>query len=82
MILFTDANLKDFAYGFIERLYSDYCENGQAEREKKIAKIIQDIKNTPDWYQAIQEQAREEQITIEEALRKNATYILEQETTL
>ena len=80
MILFTDANLKDFAYDFIERLYKEYCEDGRAEREQKIAKLIESIKNTPEWFHSIQKQAKKENISLEEALRKNAVYMhLQQE---
>lgn len=79
MVLFTDANLKDFAYDFIDRLYEEYCEDGRLIREQKIQKLIESIRNTPEWFEKIQKQAKEEGISLEEALRKNAVYIMLQE---
>ncbi|GAB5417335.1 MAG: sugar O-acetyltransferase [Crocinitomicaceae bacterium] len=79
MILFTDANLKDFAYDFIDRLYEEYCEDGRVKRERKIQKLMQDIRNTPDWLAKIEKQAKDEGISLEEALRKNAVYMMVQE---
>ena len=79
LILFTDANLKDFAYDFIDRLYKEYCENGRAKREKRIAKIIESIYNTPKWLASIKKQAKKDGIPLEDALRQNAVYMLIQE---
>ena len=77
--MFTDANLKDFAYDFIDRLYDEYCSHGREKREKRIAKIIEDIRNTPDWINYVKKQAQNEGISLEEALRKNAVYMMIQE---
>lgn len=79
LVMFTDANLKDFAYDFIDRLYEEYCENGRQIREKKIADIIQSIRNTPKWLAQIKKQAKKEGISLEDALRNNAVYMLIQE---
>ncbi|XOV66059.1 MAG: hypothetical protein ACFHU9_10525 [Fluviicola sp.] len=79
LILFTDANLKDFAYGFIDRLFDEYCSNGREKREMRISKIIEDIHNTPEWLETIKAQAKKEGIPLEDALRKNAVYLMEQE---
>jgi len=79
LIMFTDANLKDFAYDFIDRLYDEYCSNGREKREKRIAKIIEDIKNTPEWLEYVEAKAKQDGITLEEALRKNAVYMMIQE---
>lgn len=79
LLLFNESNLKDFAYGFVDRLHAEYFSNGRAEREKRIAKIIEDIYNTPAWLESIKEQAKNEGITLEKALRKNAVYMITQE---
>jgi len=79
LLLFTDANLKDFAYGFIDRLYDEYCNDGRRKREERIAKIIQDIRNTPEWLKSIEKKAKSKGISLDEALRENAVYILQQE---
>lgn len=79
LIMFTDANLKDFAYDFIDRLYDEYCSNGREKREKRIAQIIEAINNTPQWLASIKEQAKKDGISLEEALRKNAVYTMIQE---
>ncbi|MCR9171044.1 MAG: hypothetical protein NXI10_01015 [bacterium] len=79
LIMFTDANLKDFAYDFIDRLHDEYCSNGREEREKRIAQIIEAIYNTPQWLESIKKQAKQEGIPLEDALRKNAVYTMIQE---
>lgn len=49
------------------------------ERAQKIQQIIQDIKGSPDWYKHIKEKAKERNQSLEETLKKDALYILEQE---
>lgn len=79
LLLFTDANLKEFAYGFVERLYDEFNNDGIRKREARIAKIIEDIYNTPEWLTSIKKQAKKDGITLEEALRRNAIYSMQTE---
>ena len=39
--------------------------------------MIQNIKKNPDWYQKVVEQAEQHNITVEENLRNNAVYVLQ-----
>jgi hypothetical protein len=79
LILFNEANLKDFAYDFIERLYEEYCENGRQIREERIEKLIESIRNTPKWLAKVKKEAKNDGVSLEEALRNNAVYMLIQE---
>ncbi len=76
LVLFNESNLVDFAYDFIDRLYDEYCANGREKREERIAQIIQNIRNTPEWLASIKKQAQQDGISLEEALRKNAVYVM------
>ena len=41
--------------------------------------MIQNIRNVPEWYEAVVKQAEEQGITVEENLRINAIYVIENE---
>lgn len=46
------------------------------DNERKLKTQIEKIKNTPDWYKKVQDQAQKEGISEEDALQKNAAFIL------
>lgn len=85
LLLATDANLYKFAFGFIDQLYDGYFKSGKGSEQKSIDKeqriraYIHSIKETPHWLNQIKAQAKKENISLDEALRKNAEYMLWQE---
>ena len=80
ILMLTEANLFRFAFGFIDQLYDAYInydiEKIKTEKEARIQAYIHAIKETPEWFKNIKEQAKKQNITLEEALRKNANYMV------
>lgn len=75
LIICTDANLYKFAFGFIDALYDRLDKVGF---EQMIEAKIEEIKNTPEWYENIQKQSQNKNEPIEVTLRKNAIFVLDQ----
>lgn len=82
ILLSTDANLYKFAFGFIDQLYDGYFNLNQNAHSKKGAKeeriqfYIHAIKETPEWIESIKKKASEENIPLDEAIRKDAEYMV------
>ncbi len=82
ILLSTDANLYKFAFGFIDQLYDGYFNSNQNAISKKGAKeeriqfYIHAIKETPEWIESIGKKASEENIPLDEAIRKDAEYMV------
>lgn len=74
--IFTSAFLPRYMFDFIP--YA--LEQLQAVRlsdEVAINQIIDNIKNNPEWLQAIEKQAENRGVTLEQNLRENAEYVLQ-----
>lgn len=82
VLLSTDANLCKFAFGFIDQLHDAYSNSNQGSvgaknaREERIQFYIHAIKETPDWMESVKQQASNENISLEKAIRKNAEYMV------
>ncbi|MBO4328239.1 MAG: hypothetical protein J5831_02375 [Bacteroidales bacterium] len=76
--MFTAPCFYKFMYGFPETAKNLY-EKGYADKETAIRQTIRKIKENPQWYEAIVKQADEHGLDIEENLRNNAVYVLDQE---
>lgn len=82
ILLSTDANLPDFAFGFIDQLYDAYFNSGRlfnalkADKEKRIQYFIHAIETTPTWLESAKNRALEKNMPLEEVIRKNAEYML------
>lgn len=74
--MFTTAFMTDYMCGFIPFAEQQLQNNGYSD-EEAVAMIIQNIKKNPDWYQKVVEQAEQHNITVEENLRNNAVYVLQ-----
>lgn len=92
ILLSTDANLYKFAFGFIDQLHAAYnnpqeqnkknkveVEVKKQTKEERIRGYIHAIKETPEWFENIKQQAKEKNISLEQALRDNAEYMIWQE---
>ena len=76
----TEQNLNDLGFSFIERLYASFLPNiNEEEKEIRIKYYIELIKKDPKWYESVKEKAKKWNKPLEEALRIDATYMLEQE---
>lgn len=77
VVLFTsDANLYRYGFGFVDELYSAL----QNEKENRIQFYIKSINATPDWKEAIKIKAQEKNISLDEAIRIDAIYMVEQDS--
>ncbi len=82
VLLSTDANLHRFPFGFIEQLHDDYFPTAASQErsyEQRVKSYIDGIMETPEWLYGITLEAEEKGIALEEALRKNAEYMIWQE---
>ena len=70
----TSNYLFNFMSGFAQSALELY-ENGGTKEQAAILSIMESIKNDPQWYGSIQQQAQERGISVEENLRQNAVYV-------
>ena len=56
-------------------------QKGMTDDQEAIETVIQRIKDDPEWMQAIEKQAKERGITIDESLFQNAEYVVQTEKT-
>ena len=73
MPVFTAPMIYTYMFGFPQTAF-DLLSHDNYENE--IQKIIQAILDTPEWYDAVVEQAKERGLTIEENLRRCAIYTI------
>lgn len=78
LAVFTSNYLFDYMCGF-PNTAQELFQNGVTSDQKAIETIIQRIKDNPEWMQAIEQQAKERGLSIDENLHKNAEYILQTE---
>lgn len=81
MVMFTTMFAYDYLFGFVETALKTFEEgdvyDGSKYVEDQINHIIERIKSDPQWLKAVEQQAKKERITLDEALRKNAEYVYE-----
>jgi len=79
ILMVTEATYMLFPYGFIESFY-EKCMPASAEvLQIKLEQYIVKIKNDPAWYQSIMEKARTSGHSIEEQLKMDAQFMVDQE---
>ena len=76
LVIFTSNYLLNYLCGFNQSALELY-ENGVTKEQAAIFSIMESIKNDPQWYTSIQQQAQERGISTEECLIKNAAYVYE-----
>ena len=75
MLIYSPCNLFDLNRQFLTNaLFNLYFEDGVIDR--KIERIKQDIRNTPDWYASIEQKALANGQDLDEVLTFNAKYVL------
>ena len=72
--LYTSNYLFDFMNGFTKSAIELY-ENGSTNEQEVIQAIMESIKNNPEWFNSVQQQAIERGISLEENLWNNASYV-------
>ena len=72
LAVFTAPMLYNYMNNFTERAYG-MLETSDVE----ILQMMESIRNNPDWYQAVIDQAKERGLEVEDNLRINAIYVIE-----
>jgi len=78
MVVVSAPYLYKYMFGFEQTAYQLWAQ-GPVDNEKAIELKIEEIKSVKEWYDAIVNQAEELGITVEDNLRRNAKYILDQQ---
>lgn len=78
MAIFTSNYLLNYLCGFTHTA-QELFQKGTTSDQEAIEIIMQRIKDNPEWMKAIEQQAKERSLSIDENLHKNAEYILETE---
>ena len=79
ILLSTDANLYKFAFGFIDQLHDAFFNEGvlsNNSEEAKIQSYVKTIKASPEWLEKIKLKAKDKNIPLETAIRKDAEYMV------
>lgn len=80
ILLTTDANLRQFPWGFDEiatKSIFEYDALAVENRQKEIATTIQNIRMKPEYMVMIREKAAEKNISVDSMLIRDAIYIYE-----
>jgi hypothetical protein len=77
MVITTSVYAYDYMFGFCETAQHAFVDRDAEGEELRIQNIIQNIKNTPEWFESVKQQAVERGIDLDEMLRLNAIYAIE-----
>lgn len=58
--------------------FPQLSDNKLLQRENNINRIISNIKNDPEWLKYVEEQAKEKGISLEQNLRENAIWVIDE----
>jgi hypothetical protein len=77
MVITTSVYAYDYMFGFCETAQHAFVDRDAEGEELRIQNIIQNIKNTPEWFESVKQQAVERGVDLDEMLRLNAIYAIE-----
>ena len=78
LAVYTSNYLFNYMNGFTHTA-QELFQNGNTSEQEVINRIIESIKGNAEWYKAIEQQAQDLDITVEENLYRNAEYVLQTE---
>ena len=76
MAVFTAPMYYTYMFGFPQTAQNLF-QNGEISEGAKLQAVIKMIKDNEDWMKAVEKQAEERGLTVEQNLRRNAIYVLE-----
>ena len=79
MAVYTSNYMYDYMNGFVQTAQELFENGSDIPQETLINTTIESIRNNEEWLKAIEAQAQERGLSVEENLRLNAIYILEQQ---
>ena len=70
--------LYNYMFGFTDSAFGlyEYARCDSCKREGRIRWLMHSITSDPDWFDAVVKQAEEKGISVEQALRGNAEYLI------
>ena len=78
MLNYCTVQLYDMGNKFLPKALVYLCYNDD-ERNNKIEEIINNMKNDENWYNSLSEKAKKQNISIEQVMRDDATFIVYQQ---
>ena len=86
ILLANEAQSADYDFGFVTKMntifekgWDNYVPVYADEYEKKVQFYIQKIKNDPNWLNHVIEKAKTNSISVDDMIRQDAEYMVEQE---
>ncbi|MEI7983424.1 MAG: hypothetical protein WCI71_17370, partial [Bacteroidota bacterium] len=79
IMMVTEATYELFPYGFIETFFTLYLTSGEANKAVLLEIKIEEIKRNAEWYQSIVAKAAKNKIPVEEQLKLDAQYMIDQQ---
>jgi hypothetical protein len=78
IMLVTEATWMLFPFGFTEAFLKDFKPETTADQELQLEKMIENIRRDQDWYRAIIAKAARNRIPVEEQMRIDALFLIDQ----
>lgn len=79
IIMYTSMFAYDHLFSFPEMALQVLKRGDHFDKETAIQNVISRIKSDPTWYESVKKQAKERHISIEQSLRDNAEYVIDNE---
>ena len=80
ILLSTETNLYKFDFGFADSYFMTSEVKEEHDKEQEILGVINNIKNNSDWLESVKKNAEEKNITLDESLRRNAIFVINNRT--
>lgn len=77
MVINTSVCAYNYMFGFCETANKAFADPDGKHEQKMIDKTIERIKNSPEWFEDVKQQAEKKGISLDEMLRNAAIYTIE-----
>ena len=78
MLNYCTVQLYDLGSKFLPKALVYLCYDAE-ERDNKVEEIINSMRNDANWYASLSEKAKKQKISVEEAMKNDATYMVYQQ---
>ncbi len=79
LVVFTDMHAYDYFFEFIRTVDRTLEDGPDSDAKAEIRQTVERIKASPEWFEKVQQQAKEQNISLEECLWNNAEWVYEQD---
>lgn len=78
MILSSEANMWNYGWGFIEKLYDHYFKKKSGlSYENRIKELIEKIKTDQQWFQKVKKEAVDKKMSLDSVMYYNAKWVID-----